>query len=108
MLFVIALSLAASYGSYSALGEGNSNCGQWIDSRRATPNRVIPESAWILGYITAASQFEAQAHPEINLTAGLTGNAVDHWTDNYCAVHPLDSITEASYALLKELRARRR
>jgi hypothetical protein len=95
----------ASEGTFTNLGEGLSSCGEWLDKRRANPSRVIPESAWVLGFVTAASQYHVTGRPE-NIAHGLTGSGVDHWVDNYCATHPLDNIDTAASALVRELAQR--
>jgi hypothetical protein len=49
-------SATAADGPFTNLGEGLSSCGDWLDKRYKTPSRVIPEAAWVLGFLTAASQ----------------------------------------------------
>jgi hypothetical protein len=66
---------------------------------------VIPEAAWVLGFLTAVSQYNVTGSPK-NIVHGLTGSGVDHWVDNYCAAHPLDNIDEAASALVGELSRR--
>lgn len=39
----------AATDTFSNLGEGLTSCGEWLDKRRQTPSRVIPEAAWCLG-----------------------------------------------------------
>jgi len=99
---------AAQPGRFTTnLGEGNTSCGEWTDKRKAEPGRVIPEASWILGYLTAASNFRSSNTPDF--TSGVRGSATDHWVDSYCATHPLDDIQAAAQALAVELiqRARR-
>jgi hypothetical protein len=89
---------------FTNLGEGNTTCGQWLDDRKASPDRVLHEGAWTLGYVTAASRFRAIGTP--NFARGVDGHSVDHWLDNYCSTHPLDNIQTAADELVTELRAR--
>ncbi len=91
---------------FTNLGEGTTTCGEWLDKRKATPERVLPEGAWTLGYVTAASRFRARGTSD--LSHGIEGSAVDHWLDNYCALHPLDEIQTAADLLVRELITRSR
>jgi hypothetical protein len=98
-------SVRADDVSFSNLGKGLSSCGDWLDKRHKTPSRVIPEAAWVLGFLTAASQYNVTASPK-NIAHGLTVNGIEHWIDNYCAAHPLDTIDTAASALVSELATR--
>jgi hypothetical protein len=95
----------AGDGTFSNLGEGLSSCGDWLDKRPQAPLRVIPEAAWVLGFLTAASQYSVTASPK-NIAHGLTVNGIEHWVDNYCTAHPLDNIDTAASALVSELATR--
>jgi hypothetical protein len=98
-------SVRADDATFSNLGEGLSSCGDWLDKRHKTPSRVIPEAAWVLGFLTAASQYNVTASPK-NIAHGLTVNGIEHWIDNYCAAHPLDNIDTAASSLVSELATR--
>lgn len=91
-------------GNFTNLGEGTTSCGQWLDKRKADPDRVLPEAAWTLGYVTAASRFRKLGAP--NFLYGVRGGGFDHWLDNYCSAHPLDNMQTAAEALVSELIAR--
>jgi hypothetical protein len=98
-------SARAADGRFSNLGEGLTSCGEWLDKRHKTDSRVIPEAAWVLGFLTAASQYNVTASPE-NIAHGLTVSGIEHWVDNYCTTHPLDNIDTAASALVSELARR--
>ena len=100
-----AATLSAGDVPFTNLGEGLTSCGEWIDKRQHGPSRVIPEAAWVLGFLTAASQYNVTGSSK-NIAHGLTGGGVDHWVDNYCAAHPLDDIDTAAVALVQELSRR--
>ena len=87
---------------FTNLGEGLTSCGEWLDKRHSGTSRVIPEAAWVLGFVTAASQYTVTGSSK-NIAHGLTGSGIDHWVDNYCAAHPLDNIDSAAVALVREL-----
>lgn len=101
--FLCASSVRAADDKFSILGEGTTSCGEWLDKRHET-SRVIPEAAWVLGFLTAASQYHVAAAG--NIAHGLDGSGVDHWIDNYCDAHPLDNIDAAASALVRELAER--
>jgi len=91
----------AQSNRFTILAEGTTSCGEWIDKRKAEPDRVLPEAAWVLGYLTASSAFRPARIPDF--TKGVEGSATDHWVDNYCATHPLDNIQTAAQSLAAEL-----
>lgn len=99
------LLLFATPQAYTVLGEGTTSCGEWLDSRRRQPDRVLPEAAWVLGYVTGMARIET-AKSGIQFAKGLNGSSADHFVDNYCAAHPLDRVEAAASALVTELRKR--
>jgi len=94
----------AADGQFTNLGEGTTSCGEWLDKRHQDAARVLPEAAWLLGFVTAASQYHVAGAR--NIADGLNGSGVDHWVDNYCGAHPLDNIDAAATALVNELAGR--
>jgi hypothetical protein len=59
------------------------------------------EAAWTLGYLTAASRLRDEE--TLNFTRDVSGSSVEHWLDNYCAAHPLETIATAADDLMTEL-----
>ena len=105
MIALLLLAATPSHFAYTILGEGTISCGEWLDRRRAEPNRVLPESAWVSGYITAMALTDS-ARTGREIAHGLKGSGIDHWVDNYCAVHPVDNIEAAASTLVRELKTR--
>jgi class 3 adenylate cyclase len=95
---------AAFADLFTNLGEGTTSRGEWADRRRAEPQRVLPETAWVLGYLTAASRFRPEGAP--NPLRGLHASGMEHWIDNYCAANPLDDVQTVADALADELKRR--
>jgi hypothetical protein len=105
---VIALLLLASAPdayAFTTLGEGTMSCGEWVDRRRAEPKRVLPEAAWVSGYVTAMARLDS-AKTGREIARGLEGAGLDHWIDNYCAAHPLENLETAAFNLVADLKAR--
>src|SRR5258708_10701255 len=51
--------------------------------RRVDPQRILPEAAWVLGYLTATSYATGKS------MRGLGGSGIDHWLDNFLCAHAL-------------------
>lgn len=107
MIALLLLAAVSTPVTYTILGEGTLTCGVWTDRRQAEPNRILPEMAWVSGYVTAMARVDtALTHRQI--ASGLAGSPIDHWIDNYCTAHPLDKVETAASALVEELKARAR
>ena len=105
MILLLLLAAAPMHFAYSILGEGSMSCGEWGDRRRAEPTRVLPESAWVSGYVTAMARSDS-ARMDREIARGLEGAAIDHWMDNYCAKHPLENVETAASSLVQVLKSR--
>ncbi|NML92022.1 hypothetical protein HHL26_23775 [Sphingobium sp. TB-6] len=105
MIALFLLAATPSHFAYSILGEGSMSCGEWIDRRRAEPNRVLPEAAWVSGYITAMARIDSARNGR-KIARGVEGAGIDHWIDNYCAAHPIDNVEAAASTLVGELKSR--
>jgi hypothetical protein len=107
MFALLLLISAPAPASFTILGEGTMSCGEWGDRRRAEPNRVLPESAWVLGYVTAMARSDSEKTGR-EIARHVEPVGMDHWIDNFCAAHPLDNVEQAASALVAELKARPR
>ena len=107
MIALLLLAAAPNHFAYSMLGEGSMSCGEWVDRRRAEPSRVLPESAWVSGYVTAMARTDSVRSGR-EIARGLERPGIDHWVDNYCAVHPLDNVETAASALVGDLLSKAR
>lgn len=104
-MMALLLMVASHTYTFTILGEGSMSCGEWTDRRRSEAGHVLPESAWVLGYVTAMARIES-ARTGRKIANGIEVRGVEHWMDNYCASHPLDNIASASEALVSEINAR--
>jgi hypothetical protein len=104
--------------SWVVYGEGNTSCGAWTKAQQqrpqlnATGSTLISRSSdfagqlqWIEGYMSAFNMYERRLP---SLAKGMDVNGLFAWIDNYCAAHPLDSISIAADALIAELSQRQR
>jgi len=105
-MMALLLMVASQSYTFTILGEGTMSCGEWTERRQSENHRVLPESAWVLGYVTAMARVES-ARTGRKIASGIEGKGVEHWIDNYCSTHPLDDIASASEALVSELISRR-
>jgi hypothetical protein len=86
-------------GGLRVLGSGTISCGKWVEYR---PDNAEQEENWVNGYLTGRQEDGP------GLTANQTGDLAGRnaWIDQYCQGHPIDSLLEASRALLRALRAK--
>ena len=96
-------------------GSGNDNCGDWIKYRQsvsgqqATSREVMllsMEQSWIDGFVSGINA--TKAYGSGDLLGSRPGEGMYAWVDNYCRSKPLDSILDASIALVSALRSQLR
>ena len=90
---VVALSCAAN----AQVTIGDYDCGQWF-----TAERRQPAQAWLLGYLTGSNEPFAGSGKE-PLRRLNSADQAYLWVDNYCKANPLQSVSDAGKALLREL-----
>ena len=93
-------------------GAGRDSCGSWVSNRKsahAMSERVagdeltqawvdrVAQQKWVWGFVSGASVFGPRAF-DVAETAAL-----EAWLDNYCQKSPLDSLLDATRALVLEL-----
>jgi hypothetical protein len=81
-------------------GSGGKSCGAWIEDEKADRNSAIHsmDVGWVIGFLSGANL-------GTNVET-LKNRDVDSFKvriDNYCSLHPLDSIGEATIRLSVEL-----
>jgi hypothetical protein len=90
-------------------GPGTASCGAWVHDRTSQNDRDLTSrfdrESWIMGYITAYNTF-ADAGGDV--ARGTDARGLFQWIDNFCAGHPLDTVADATFALVSELRRRQR
>jgi hypothetical protein len=55
---------------------------------------------WVAGFISAFNLYQATT-PDVTKDTDING--VLAWIDNYCGAHPLNQISTATVALVREL-----
>jgi hypothetical protein len=86
------------------LGQGNVTCSAWSAVRRADPTAAEARTAWVLGFLTAYSQFAEDA--KVDVSEGKSTNSLVGWVDEYCAKHPYETLQQAATSLVGDLRAK--
>ena len=92
-------------GSFTVLGIGAHSCGTWGADRKANGWAAVIDEAWVVGFLSA---YNLLGPGPDDITAGSDINGATGWMDNYCAQHPLDTISVATQALINELNKRRK
>ncbi len=103
------VSAADRNGDFSVRGHGNFSCGSFVLAKdRASQSDqidVLIVLAWTNGYLT---RYNELAHGTYDIFGSADLPAVELWLYNYCKAHPLQSISEAMFALIIELYPRRK
>jgi hypothetical protein len=93
---------AADAPSYPILGAGNLSCGAWKEHRSNHDELEASMKSWVLGFITAENVWNVVLrHSAISATTDADG--LFGWIDNYCAAHPLETVSAATLELSSEL-----
>jgi hypothetical protein len=91
----------AATKAFMVHGEGAVSCGAWAADRRE--GHWYPESAWILGYLTAYNRY---VWKKTDIAEGTDSDGIAAWMDGYCVAHPLDTIADGAQQLIVALIAR--
>lgn len=98
---------AMSAPKITMMGLNSVTCGTYLTHRH---DRTLPlwydDVQWAVGFLSGVS-WEWSAESRHDILAGLDGNAVAAWLDNYCAAHPLDDLATAAGQLALKLERER-
>lgn len=89
-------------GDEPVLGHGNVACRTWSDDRRNPTPAGEPRTAWVLGFLTAYSQYGEA--PATDVSRGKSTEEIVAAIDQYCSERPDDSLHKASSMLVETLR----
>ncbi|HWY14724.1 MAG TPA: hypothetical protein VNX86_06250 [Rhizomicrobium sp.] len=107
MLANLVASVAAfasdSAGHYVVLGPGNWSCGKWTADSSSGEVSKFQEIGWVQGFLTAYNDYVWKGQ---SVMGSVDGPGVTAWTNNYCTAHPLDTIGDATHALILDLQKR--
>jgi hypothetical protein len=91
----------------SIRGPGAASCGAWVQGRSGQDSESISRrfdrESWIMGYITAFNVFVERG----DIVQSTDPPGIFAWIDSYCSTHPLQSVADAAFALVAELRSRK-
>lgn len=87
-------------------GLGTQSCGNWTSYRRAGGYTDLAPQAWIQGYISALNFSVSLRGEGPDIMQGTDAEGIFAWVDNYCAAHPLNSISQAALDLATDLRSK--
>lgn len=95
----------------TALGPAGQSCSTWSHERqklqraRSWSSDLKFMSAWITGYLTGSNEaMVARGEQDALLTMHADLPAAFAWIDDYCHAQPINSIYDASAALMSKLR----
>jgi hypothetical protein len=92
---------AAAQQSTKVFGYSAVTCGSWSKQRHDNPSDIRGLQAWIAGVFWGVAMTGSP-----KLLIGADNDAVSGWIDSYCSGHPLQTLGEATVALVKEIMAR--
>ena len=80
-------------GAYTLAGTGTFSCGTWTADRRAAGRIQYPDEAWVMGFLSGVGFVGQDGYDPL---AGTDAEGVFAWFDNYCRMHPLETIATAT------------
>lgn len=92
----------AQTGQFMVYGPGTASCGVWSEgafSMARDANTTLVHAArigWVLGFVSGVGSTGGR----LRQTDGI---ALEKWVDNYCQQNPLDNVSVAAMALVREL-----
>ena len=89
------------------LGQGNISCSSWLGGRQADSPSADSRTAWILGFMSAFSQYGSQPQGA-DVSEGKSTEQLMGWIDNYCRQHQGDDLQTASTAFIDDFGQRTR
>lgn len=95
---ILASAPAVAKQNYHILGTGTISCGRWTEDRA---NDVLHASdvTWLQGYLTAFNRWGPE-QPVGDITRGTDQAGMGAAMDNYCSLHPLETVNDAASALI--------
>ena len=99
LLLIVSVAPGATAVGPTILGPGGLPCTKWADQR---PEVFSAQGGWVLGYLSGL----AVASNSRGLENSDDVWAIFQWIDNYCRVHPLDTVAVATHRLFDELNRR--
>lgn len=100
--------------SFFSIGYGANHCGDYTAAMKLSPaNMAINTSTgqyraesslyvnWVSGYLTRTNIDRALGR-EKGRQINLSQNTISAWLENYCSVHPLETIGEAAAELMRK------
>ena len=79
-------------------GAGVKSCGTWLADRRENGVMAAVDTAWLLGWVSAAGYYDARGN-----LRHTDSDAIAAWVDKFCREHPLDDISIAAAQLVETL-----
>lgn len=87
-----------SHGEIMIYGEGLLSCGTWIEHREEESWGAVINGSWVRGYVVAVQDQSFITLKKTDVPA------MSAFVDKYCRENPLDSVLDASRALVDALR----
>lgn len=86
---------------FTIRGAGVASCGNFIQQR----NNRTAHLHWIMGYVTGVNVFRTSFLGEgasVDVLNGVDIDAIELWITNYCTENPLETVSDATLALVVE------
>ena len=87
--------------TFVVIGIGNVSCGGWTRERQEHSEAASAYDGWVQGYLTAVNEFGEIGI--INITKGTDMDGIDGAIDNYCATHPIATLSDAVQKVVMDL-----
>jgi hypothetical protein len=98
------ISVARRADAYTVVGSGTGSCGAWAAHHRAfypgapptdDAQSFLGDMQWVFGFLSGIGFSSVNGDDP---AAGVEGERIIAWIDNYCQAHPLDKLRQAAAA----------
>ena len=107
LILIIALALVSTGAwGYTSQGAGTDGCGKYVAEKQKNSITHYKEIAWVQGFITGGNSERERNGGDSQIAKEVGAESIALWLENYCQENPLRSLTEATEALVEELKTR--
>ncbi len=89
---------------FAVEGAGVTSCSNYLGDEQKNGAMRFINLNWVKGFVTGVNYVRMEEQKSSQLGAGLDLDALTLYIDNYCGLHPNANLSDASTALVNELK----
>ena len=107
VILIVALALVSTGAwGYKVFGEGADYCAEYLAKKQENSVAHYKQIGWVQGFISGGNVERGRNGGNGSIGEGLDPNSLALWIENYCLANPLNDLSDAADALVKELKAK--